>query len=62
MQAPVYLTQCLLSFIFKSLLYVLVECALSLWELYDTVVALRYTFLVILSIGGLPLAHAMLRC
>jgi hypothetical protein len=42
-------------FYFESLLYGLLDCALSLYELYDAIVALRPTFLitlVILSLGG----------
>jgi hypothetical protein len=40
------------------------DCALSLQELYDAIVALRPTFLITLvtvSLGGSTLAHAMLR-
>jgi hypothetical protein len=38
----------LIVFYFESLLNVLFDCALSLYELYDTIVALRSTFLFIL--------------
>jgi hypothetical protein len=38
----------LLVFYFESLFYVLVDCALSLYELYDTIDALRSTFLITL--------------
>jgi hypothetical protein len=40
------------------------DCTLSLYELYDAIVALRPTFLitlVTLSLGGSSLAHAMVR-
>jgi hypothetical protein len=62
-KAPVDLTNALV-FYFEALIYVLLDCALSLYELYDVIVTLRPTFLitlVILSLGGSSLAHAMLR-
>jgi hypothetical protein len=38
-----------LDFLFKSLLYSKLDCALSLYELIDTVDALRLTFQIILD-------------
>jgi hypothetical protein len=42
-----------LSFIFKTLFIILSACALSLYELYDTIDALRFSFLIILVIIAL---------
>jgi uncharacterized BrkB/YihY/UPF0761 family membrane protein len=49
---------------FKYIFMFYFDCALSLQELYDAIVALRPTFLITLvtvSLGGSTLAHAMLR-
>jgi hypothetical protein len=49
---------------FNYILMFYFDCALSLYELYDAIVALRSTVLitlVTLSLGGSSLAHAMFR-
>jgi hypothetical protein len=54
----------LLVFYFKYIFIFYFDCALSLYELYDAIVALRPTFLITfatLSLGGSSLAHAMHR-